>query len=172
MKNLFPLIKRALQTSAIVTAVATALTGRGRGGSAAATGSGVARDSAPQSDFLNLQIDPHHAPFEGKTYSQWEASFWQRALALSRGLLTRPFAYCTRPISAAQSGNVWYRSAPDISNKTLCRIRSERAHTSDVIGRLSQCHRDHQCIVAVCSAHRFRFGIFQFVVSTLPLPYG
>ena len=121
MKNLAPHIERALFASTIVTAVATALTGCGGGGdSGGATDSAVARASAPQSDFNALQIVPHEATFQGKTYSQWEASFWQWAMALPiNGPIPHPFLDCqNRPISAGQSGNVWYWSAPDVPNET------------------------------------------------------
>ena len=164
IKHLVSLIKRA-----IVTAVATALTGCRGAECDAATGSAVASDSAPQSSSINLQIDPHSATFQGKKHSQWEVWPWQRVLTLSRGLLTHPFADCTRPISAEQSGNVSYWPAPDITNETLCRIRSERAHTSDATGCLSQGHCEHRFAVAMCSAHRFRLKVCSS--SSQPLPF-
>lgn len=114
-----PLFK-ILQTSAIIISLATALAGCGGGDSGnAATASTSALSAAPPAASVNPQVIPHNAVYRGKTYSQWEASFWQWALALPLGPLPHPFADCTRPISAGQSGNVWYWSAPDIPNE-LC----------------------------------------------------
>ncbi len=118
MKDSVPPIKRTLQASAIVATLVTALAGCGGGDSGAATGSAVAHSAAPPAGSINPQVVPHNASYRGKTYSQWEASFWQWALALPIGPLPHPFADCTRPISAGQSGNVWYWSAPDIPNET------------------------------------------------------
>lgn len=116
MKKLVPLIKRALQASAIITAVASALTGCGGGDSGAATGSAVARDSVTTAAVATTQVVPPNGTFEGRTYAQWETAFWQWALALpvNDPTLPHPFNDCNnRPISAGQSGDVWYWSSPD-----------------------------------------------------------
>jgi hypothetical protein len=119
MKDLLPSFKRVLQTSAITVLLATALAGCGGGDSGnAATASTSALSAAPPAASVNPQVIPHNATYRGKTYSQWEVSFWQWALALPLGPLPHPFADCTRPISAGQSGNVWYWSAPDMPNET------------------------------------------------------
>lgn len=122
MNHLVPLFKRTLQTSAIVISLATALTGCGGGeGNVGAVGSAVAHDAAPPAGFGNPQVVPHDATYRGKTYAQWEVSFWQWALAIPLPAkstdLPHPFNDCNRPISAGQTGNVWYWSAPDIPNE-------------------------------------------------------
>ena len=97
-----------------------ALAGCGGGDSGGgATATAAALNAAPPPNSVNPQVIPHNAVYRGKTYSQWEASLWQWALALHLGPLPHPFADCTRPISAGQTGNVWYWSAPDIPNE-LC----------------------------------------------------
>jgi hypothetical protein len=114
MKNVVPLIMRALRASAIVTVVATGLSGCGGGDSGAATGSAVARDTVMPGAVKSTQIVPPNGTFEGQTYAQWETAFWQWSLALPLGPLPHPFADCNnRPISADQSGDVWYWSSPD-----------------------------------------------------------
>lgn len=118
MNNLVLLLKRALQTSAIVISVATAFTGCG-GDSGSAVGSAVARDAVASAAVTNTQIVPPNGTFEGQTYAEWAASFWQWALALpvNDPTLPHPFNDCTRPISAGQTGDVWYWSAPDSPNQ-------------------------------------------------------
>ncbi|HKR44475.1 MAG TPA: hypothetical protein VJU59_33190 [Paraburkholderia sp.] len=118
MNNLVVLIKRIFQESAIVTVLATALAGCGGGDSGAATDAAVAHSSALPTGSGNPHVIPHNAAYRGRTYSQWEVSFWQWALALPLSPLPHPFNDCTnRPISAGQSGNVWYWSAPDQPNE-------------------------------------------------------
>lgn len=64
-------------------------------------------------------VIPHNATFQGKTYSQWSVSFWQWAMKLPLSNPPHPFTDCNnRPISAAQTGNVWYWSAPDLAPLT------------------------------------------------------
>lgn len=117
--TLFPRVKRALQAFAIVISIAAALTGCGGGGSDSAAGSAVAHDAAPPAGSVNPKVIPFNATYRGKTYRQWVVSFWQWALALPANdpNLPHPFNDCTRPISAGQTGNVWYWSAPDIPNE-------------------------------------------------------
>jgi hypothetical protein len=59
-----------------------------------------------------VRIVPPTADFQGKTYSQWAASFWQWMMALplaGHPALDDPsFVF-----SAGQSGRVWYWAAPD-----------------------------------------------------------
>lgn len=107
MKNQSPLIKGAFQTCAITALLATALGGCGGGDTSAVGGSAVVHAVA------TTQIVPPSATFEGRTYAQWEASFWRWALGLPTSPLPHPFNDCNnRPISADQSGGVWYWSAP------------------------------------------------------------
>jgi hypothetical protein len=95
MNPFVPFVKRALQASVIAISMATALSGY-----------------CASEDI----VVPHDAKFRGRTYADWQASFWQWALALPvNGSLPHPFNDCTRPISAAQTGGVWYWSAPDVS---------------------------------------------------------
>ncbi|MBB5507785.1 hypothetical protein [Paraburkholderia atlantica] len=113
-----PRLKRGLQASAIVISIAAALTACGGGGSDSAGESAVAHKAAPPAASASPHVVPLNARFRGKTYAQWEASFWQWALALPLGPLPHPFNDCTnRPISAGQTGNVWYWSAPDLPDQ-------------------------------------------------------
>jgi hypothetical protein len=118
MNNLVPFVKRALQTSVIVISIATALTGYGGGG-----GSDGAVQNAQHHESDDIVV-PHDEKFRGRTYADWEASFWQWALALPvNGPLPHPFNDCTRSISAAQTGGVWYWSAPDMPGQ-ICDQRA------------------------------------------------
>ncbi|WP_434660742.1 hypothetical protein P5W99_10995 [Paraburkholderia sp. A3BS-1L] len=114
MNNLVMQTKRALQAPAIALVLTTALGGCGGGDSGAATGSAIAHDAVTTAAVTSTQVVPPNGTFEGQTYAQWETAFWQWALALPLGPLPHPFADCNnRPISAGQSGNVWYWSSPD-----------------------------------------------------------
>lgn len=114
MKTPVSLHKRVLQALTVVPLIVIALSGcGGGGGSDGAPALSVARVAAPAGS-VNPGIVPLNAQFRGKTYGQWEASFWQWALALPVSPLPHPFNDCqNRPISAGQTGNVWYWSAPD-----------------------------------------------------------
>jgi len=115
MKYVIPLIRNALQASAIVTALATGLAGCGGDDSGGTTA--VARDAVAAAAVKTVQIVPPNGTFAGQTYAQWATAFWQWALALpvtSPQNYPHPFNDCNaRPISADQSGNVWFWSAPD-----------------------------------------------------------
>lgn len=111
-----PLAKRALRKSIILISFATLLTSCGGGGG---SDTAAANNSAPLALAAVQQplIVPPDATFAGQTYPQWETAFWQWALALpvsSPPNLPHPFNDCNnRPISADQTGNVWFWSAPD-----------------------------------------------------------
>ncbi|MFM0053844.1 hypothetical protein [Caballeronia grimmiae] len=114
MDNWSPLIRRAFSTTAIAAVLVTGLGGCGGDDSGAAGGSAVAHTSASAAAVATTQIVPPGGTFNGRTYAQWQASFWQWALALPTGPVPHPFQDCTnRSISADQSGDVWYWSAPD-----------------------------------------------------------
>ncbi|WP_341313594.1 hypothetical protein WN982_19820 [Paraburkholderia sp. IMGN_8] len=119
MNHLSLTIKRGLQTSAVVVSLATALSGcGGDSGGVGTVNSAVAQNAAPPAGSVNPPVVPLNATYQGKTYTQWEVSFWQWALALPLGPLPHPFNDCTnRPISAGQTGHVWYWSAPDLPNE-------------------------------------------------------
>ncbi|MXN73298.1 hypothetical protein GR157_00925 [Burkholderia sp. 4701] len=122
MTDVVTLFKRTLHTSAIVISLAMILAGCGGGDSGGTAATAMAAlNAAPPSGFQNLPVVPHDATFQGKTYSEWEVSFWQWALAIPLppdSPYMHPFTDCTnRPISAGQSGNVWYWSAPDLPDE-------------------------------------------------------
>lgn len=123
MKTPVSLHKRVLQALTVVPLV-IALSGcGGGGGSDGAPALSVAR--AAPAGSVNPGIVPLNAHFRGKTYGQWEASFWQWALALPVAPLPHPFDDCqNRPISARQTGNVWYWSAPDRAPLTCDQSRT------------------------------------------------
>jgi hypothetical protein len=59
-----------------------------------------------------IKILPPGAKLHGKTYSQWQAAFWQWSLALP--IEGHPFLDTPEyNFSAAQSGSVWFWGAPD-----------------------------------------------------------
>ncbi|WER49962.1 hypothetical protein CupriaWKF_22935 [Cupriavidus sp. WKF15] len=117
MKSLALLSKKALLASAVVTAVATSLASCGGGddgGTVMVTSATPAL--SPASNVTQPVIIPANATFLGKTYPEWETAFWQWSLALPLDNPPHPFFKCNsweRPISAAQTGNVWYWSSPD-----------------------------------------------------------
>lgn len=113
--TLCPRAKRRLQASAVVISMAAALTGCGGGGSdGGAASTGVAHDSVTKAAVTTTQVVPPNGTFEGRTYAQWETAFWQWALALPLGPVPHPFNDCNnRPISAGQTGDVWFWSAPN-----------------------------------------------------------
>jgi hypothetical protein len=121
--RLVPRVARALRSSAIVATIAVALTGCGGGGTDGAASPAIANNAAINSadtavdksaaQFANEAVVPRHARFEGKTYRQWVVSFWQWANMIDSGpFFPNPLINCTRPISAGQSGNVWYWATP------------------------------------------------------------
>jgi len=121
---LVPLVTSGLQTSASLVVLVASLTACGGGGT-----NDSARNTESVQDSASLalptgSINPHvvalNVAYRGKTYTQWVVSFWQWALALRVDNLNlqHPFNDCTRPISAGQTGNVWYWSAPDLPNQT------------------------------------------------------
>ncbi|WP_316150589.1 hypothetical protein [Cupriavidus sp. BIC8F] len=116
MKNLISLIKKVLHASAIATALATALAGCGGDGSDSMTGSAVVQQIASNANSDGPVVSLN-ASYRGQTYQQWVVSFWQWALAIPlppASPYPHPFQDCNnRPISAGQTGNVWYWSAPD-----------------------------------------------------------
>ncbi|MEX3951080.1 hypothetical protein AB4Y40_25410 [Paraburkholderia sp. EG287B] len=116
MENLVSLAKRALSASALATAVAMNLTSCGGGDSGGAVTGAVANNAVVPSAVTTAQIVPPGSTFRGQTYAEWAAAFWQWALALPLAPLQHPFAACNstdRPISADQTGSVWFWSAPD-----------------------------------------------------------
>ncbi|SAL86179.1 hypothetical protein AWB74_07597 [Caballeronia arvi] len=104
--------------------VAIALSGCGGDSGASSYGSSViaaARSDtqAAPSGTVNGRISefffvsPPDEGFRGRTYAEWETSFWQWTLSQPiGGPFPQPFDDCNRPISAAQRGPVWYWSAP------------------------------------------------------------
>jgi len=72
----------------------------------------MAGGSALAGNLMTVRIVPPGSKFQGKTYGQWEASFWQWSLALP--IEGHPFLDTPDyDFSAGQSGNVWYWSSPD-----------------------------------------------------------
>ncbi|SEK10629.1 hypothetical protein [Paraburkholderia diazotrophica] len=120
-----PRVMRALRTSTITTTIAVALAGCGGGGTdgtanAAAANNAVINsagaavsNSAAHAGSANHQVVPRYARFERKTYRQWVVSFWQWVNMTDNGpFFPNPLINCTRPISAGQSGNLWYWATP------------------------------------------------------------
>ncbi|CAE6825022.1 hypothetical protein [Paraburkholderia haematera] len=105
---------RVLRPSAVMMAVVIPLTGcGGGGGSDGAATSLVANSANPPEGIVNPHVVSLDVQFRDKTYRQWAVSFWQWALELPLGPLPHPFNDCNhRPISAAQTGNVWYWATP------------------------------------------------------------
>ncbi|KVD75793.1 hypothetical protein WS62_03440 [Burkholderia sp. ABCPW 14] len=116
MIDFVPFIKQALH-AAIVISITTALSGCGGGsGSDGAAPAAVVHDSVAPAAVASVNIVPPDAMFEGQTYAQWSTAFWQWALALPLANPPHPFLDCNnRPISAAQTGNVWFWSAPSLA---------------------------------------------------------
>jgi hypothetical protein len=117
MKNLALRIKKAFQVSTVATALATSLAGCGGGEDSNVTSTAVTPASAsPASNVTQPVIIPVDATFAGRTYPEWETAFWRWALALPIDNPPHPFFKCNsweRPISTAQTGNVWFWSSPD-----------------------------------------------------------
>ncbi|KVU32956.1 hypothetical protein WK65_30400 [Burkholderia ubonensis] len=119
MKNLVLLFRRTLQASAIVAALATLLTGCGGDDNGTAANAAAMHASvSPASNVTQPVVVPADATFAGQTYTEWEIAFWQWAMPLPLDNPPHPFSKCNaweRPISAAQTGNVWFWSAPDLN---------------------------------------------------------
>lgn len=112
MRISVPLVKRACRASVIIVSLTVALAACGGGGDSGAV-SAAAQHAAPPASAVNPHVVPLNATYRGKTYREWAVSFWQWALALPLAPLPHPFNDCSnRPISAGQTGNVWYWSAP------------------------------------------------------------
>ncbi|MEM5435974.1 hypothetical protein [Paraburkholderia diazotrophica] len=122
---LVPGFTRAWRSAAIVATIAVAVTGCGGGGTDGAAGTAVVdravvdsadstvNKSAIQAESASHVVVPRHARFEGKTYRQWVVSFWQWVNLIDNGpFFPNPLISCTRPVSAGQSGNVWYWATP------------------------------------------------------------
>lgn len=110
MKDLFTPVINALP--AVLIAATLPLAGCGGGDS---TNAPTVAPAAAPAVSVNPHVVPLNATYRGKSYAQWSVSFWQWALALPLGPLPHPFNDCnSRPISAGQTGNVWYWSAPDL----------------------------------------------------------
>jgi hypothetical protein len=122
---LIPSVTRKLRSSAIVATFAFALSGCGGGSTDGVAGPAVANNavinsadtavnhSAARVESANHEVVPRHARYVGKSYSQWVASFWQWVNMIDNGpFLPNPLVNCTRPISAGQSGHIWYWTTP------------------------------------------------------------
>jgi hypothetical protein len=115
-----------LRSAAIVATIVVALTGCGGGGTDNAASPTTVADnavasptntasnkSAARSASANQEVVPRHAHFQGKTYKQWVVSFWQWVNGIDNGpFFPNPLMNCSRPISAGQSGDVWYWATP------------------------------------------------------------
>ncbi|OUL70969.1 hypothetical protein [Paraburkholderia hospita] len=109
-----------LRTAAIVATIAVALTGCGGGGTDNAASpttvanKAVASPATPAAEKSTARlVAPRHAHFQGKTYKQWVVSFWQWVNGIDNGpFYPNPLISCSRPISAGQSGSVWYWTTP------------------------------------------------------------
>ncbi|MFP3565469.1 hypothetical protein [Paraburkholderia sp. SIMBA_030] len=121
---LTPRVTRALRSSVIVATIAFAPAGCGGGGTDGAASAAVANNAVIDSADIavsksaaqagsRVEVVPRHARFDGKTYRQWVVSFWQWVNMIGNGpFFPNPLINCTRPISAGQSGNVWYWATP------------------------------------------------------------
>lgn len=114
--------KRVLRTSAVLMAVPIALTGCGGGSRSDGAATSAVANSVnpdPPEGVENPHVASLNVPFRDKTYSQWVISFWRWALELPLKPLPHPFDDCNhRPISAAQTGNVWYWATPNSAQLT------------------------------------------------------
>lgn len=116
MKNLAVLSKKVLLTSAVIAALATSLASCGGGEDGGTVMVTSATPALSPASVTQTVIIPAGATFAGKTYPEWETAFWQWALALPIDNPPHPFFKCNsweRPISTAQTGNVWFWSSPD-----------------------------------------------------------
>src|SRR4051812_9572588 len=86
----------------------------------------VASGSVLAETHPTVGIVPPNARFQGKTYSEWAASFWQWMMALP--LQGHP---CVDDpsfnFSAGQSGPVWYQAAPPGVIRRKCTIPAGKA---------------------------------------------
>jgi hypothetical protein len=72
----------------------------------------IAGGAARAEQHQTVSIVPPGAKFDGKSYGEWAASFWQWSLPLP--MEGHPFLDTPEySFSAGQSGNVWYWSSPD-----------------------------------------------------------
>lgn len=115
MKTSISASERTLQKCVFATGFA-AIGLAGCGGGDTGTNSPVAHQSVA-APVNAVRITPPDATFAGRTYAQWAAEFWQWAFRLpatSSSSIPHPFDDCNaRPISADQTGNVWFWAAPD-----------------------------------------------------------
>lgn len=118
--------RRALRTSALM-AAAISLTacggGRGSDGAAIPTVANLANSANPAQGSVSPHVISLDTEFRDKTYNQWVISFWRWALELPLSPLPHPFEDCNhRPISAAQSGNVWFWATPNAAQLTCNQV--------------------------------------------------
>ncbi|AFT88483.1 hypothetical protein LMG9964_01048 [Paraburkholderia phenoliruptrix] len=112
---------KILRTSAVVMGAAIPFAGCGGGDdSGRAAAFATADEASPHEQVVNPYVVSLDMEFRSKTYSQWAVSFWQWVLGLPVGPLPHPFEDCNhRPISAAQTGNVWFWATP-AAVQTIC----------------------------------------------------
>lgn len=116
MKATASFISTRANGSAITLLLASALSACGGGGDGAST-TAVARDLATAA-LASPHVIAHDERLKGRSYAEWEAAFWQWSLNIPvASALHHPFSDCEqRPISAGQTGDVWFWSAPDLAD--------------------------------------------------------